>query len=365
MYVRPSSSFRKGHTGPSFCKSIGRGRHEVSLEVGAGQCGWKREGQKVTLDLYVQYDAHVQQVIDEQISVECNMATREGRLVMLYGGEGMSVPVQSTVQSYQVGQSLVNKEQEEKAIEDTEKDIDTSAPVIAKRGRMSDAHVRVMGWLDITEGSIHGGKSISRPLEEGEYVMIAAKVKQVEGMGTMMTRCGMEDGKGKVTVLTDERGCSLDREMVGDVQTKYNEATKVKEMFTNFQVPKFEVSGHLTIKCGVVVCDGDCPVSPCDEKDDPIDMIDMIVMETEAAVRQGEAQELSAAAVSTTADSHSYNMIDMIQVTITSILIMVITKHIIFRRTPSCVCHRLGLSWHLGLCFLFLCLLFSSPVFSG
>ena len=39
----------------------------MSLEVGAGQCGWKKAGQKVRLELYVQHDAHVQQVMDEQI----------------------------------------------------------------------------------------------------------------------------------------------------------------------------------------------------------------------------------------------------------------------------------------------------------
>ena len=56
---------------------------------------------------------------------------------------------------------------------------------------MDDTEVRVVGWLDITEGSIQGGHTLSRPLEEGEYVMIAAKVKQVKRMDTMMTRCGM------------------------------------------------------------------------------------------------------------------------------------------------------------------------------
>ena len=135
MYVHPSSSFRQGngHLARSFCKSEGRGGHEVRLEIGVGQCGWKKEGQKVTLDLYVQYDALVQQVIDEQMTVECDMVTREGRLVTLYEGEGMSipvrsmvgmgvpvqsmvgmdVPVQSMVQSYDVRQSLVEEEEME------------------------------------------------------------------------------------------------------------------------------------------------------------------------------------------------------------------------------------------------------------
>ena len=81
MYVQPIKSLRQGNEGPSFCKALGQGRHEISLEVGAGQCGWRRDGRKAQLDLYVQYDAHVQQVVDEKISVEFDMATRKGRMV--------------------------------------------------------------------------------------------------------------------------------------------------------------------------------------------------------------------------------------------------------------------------------------------
>jgi hypothetical protein len=44
--------------------------------------------------------------------------------------------------------------------------------------------------------------------------MIDAKVKQLKGMETMMTRCGMDDGQGEVKFLTDERGCSLDGDFV-------------------------------------------------------------------------------------------------------------------------------------------------------
>ena len=141
MYIQPNSSLRQGQ-GPSFCKSEGRGRHEVSLEVGAGQCGWKREGQKVRLDLYVQYDAHVQQVIDDQISVECDMANREGRIVtQFYGEEVINIPVQS-VQSYGVGHSWVSVEEEEfldgienNVLDDIE---DEEENELVKRGRMEE-----------------------------------------------------------------------------------------------------------------------------------------------------------------------------------------------------------------------------------
>ena len=85
----------------------------MSLEVGARQCGWKKAGQKVRLELYVQYDAHVQQVVDEQIDVECDMDRGEGGIVSeYYGQEVINIPVQS-VQSYGLGQSWASVEEEE------------------------------------------------------------------------------------------------------------------------------------------------------------------------------------------------------------------------------------------------------------
>ena len=92
------------------------------------------------LELYVQCDAHVQQVVVEKISVECNMATREGRMV---------------------------KESNEEYVMKmgTEKE---EIPVLQKRGRKEDHQQKVVGWLEINEGSIQGGHSLSRPLKEGE-----------------------------------------------------------------------------------------------------------------------------------------------------------------------------------------------------
>ena len=36
---------------------------------------------KIVLGLYVQYDAHLQQVVDRKKQAECNMVKREGRIV--------------------------------------------------------------------------------------------------------------------------------------------------------------------------------------------------------------------------------------------------------------------------------------------
>ena len=78
----------------------------------AGKCGWKRDGPKVRLLLYLQYDAHVQQAVDEQLTVECDMRSREGRLVTL--GSRMGVPLTSTSLLVQQGFSFTGGEDVEK-----------------------------------------------------------------------------------------------------------------------------------------------------------------------------------------------------------------------------------------------------------
>ena len=101
LYVQPSSAIRRGHQGPSHCRVEGRGRHEVSLDISPGQCGWRREGSLVSLNLYMQYDPHVQQVLDEQLTVECDMATRTGSVVDMgvleTGNQVASVPLTASM----------------------------------------------------------------------------------------------------------------------------------------------------------------------------------------------------------------------------------------------------------------------------
>merc|ERR1712032_1569400 len=85
-----------------------------------GKCGWKQDGPKVRLLLYLQYDAHVQQAVDEQLTVECDMRSREGRLVTL--GSRMGVPLTSTSLLVQQGFSFTGEgaEKEDEVYEDYE-----------------------------------------------------------------------------------------------------------------------------------------------------------------------------------------------------------------------------------------------------
>merc|ERR1711936_138470 len=157
------------------------------------------------------------------------MDTREGRIVTLVyeEEEEVNIPVQSMLHSYTLGHSWVS-EQEEKELLEEEIDNEIKTNIV-KKVRMDDGYVKLVGWLDITEGRIPGGRPITKPLEEGEDVIIAAKVKQVDKMDTMMSKCELWEKENKLKTLTDEKGCILDDEMIENIHTKYNKATKVKE----------------------------------------------------------------------------------------------------------------------------------------
>ena len=113
LYVQPTRLLRRGQQGPSQCRAEGRGRHQLEISVGVGQCGWKRLGETVRLSVYMQYDPHVQQVIDEQLEVECNMASRMGRVVETsqLDIQHSSVPV-TAVQSFGVATSILSEEED-------------------------------------------------------------------------------------------------------------------------------------------------------------------------------------------------------------------------------------------------------------
>merc|ERR1719336_3159483 len=183
LYVQPSRLLRRGEQGPSHCRAEGRGRHHLDITVGMGQCGWKRKGETVRLSVYMQYDPHVQQVIDEQLEVECNMASRLGRVVETsqLDRQHTSIPV-TAVQSFGVATTILSEEeeqeeQEEIRKEEVEREEEPAPPPSlrqkAERRILEETDNIAAGWLDITSN----GRQVREPLLEGDAVKLSAKVK--------------------------------------------------------------------------------------------------------------------------------------------------------------------------------------------
>ena len=205
LVVAPSSALRRGGAGPGGCRAEGRGRHQVSIEVGAGRCGWRRQGSLVTLDVYMQYDPHLQQVIDERLVVQCDMARREGTvrdagLAAVTSGHTASIPLtavhswgpatqhqhqhqqdemeETVIEQSVAGAALQLEEELDKELElESEEEVET---VVQARNDIYDGSRRrrvevggggggggaVSGWLDLSRG----GGSIQDPLQEGQVV---------------------------------------------------------------------------------------------------------------------------------------------------------------------------------------------------
>ena len=298
LYVQPTRLLRRGQQGPSQCRAEGRGRHQLEISVGVGQCGWKRLGETVRLSVYMQYDPHVQQVIDEQLEVECNMASRMGRVVETsqLDIQHSSVPV-TAVQSFGVATSILSEEEdleemvevEEQEIREMEvKEEPSPAPrQKAERRVLEETGSIAAGWLDIT----NNGRQILEPLLEGDAVKLSAKVKMTGGQEAMVTRCLMATARGEVIEMTDDWGCSADTNLVTDFVSINNDITGVKESLADFFVPRL-TSGRkmesVKIKCNLVVCEGQCPMRRCDGENSPIRRRDSLVLETQALITRDE-----------------------------------------------------------------------------
>ena len=63
MYIESPSKIGSGASRvPKGCRVRGEGGHEIRLSVAPGACGWEMRGEKIYLQVYLQYDAYVQQV---------------------------------------------------------------------------------------------------------------------------------------------------------------------------------------------------------------------------------------------------------------------------------------------------------------
>ena len=270
------------------------------------------------LNIYMQYDPHVQQVIDEQMVVECDMATRTGDVVDMgvrsTNHVMASVPL-TAVQSFGVGTSMAHEDDDEDeevvgeiVVGETVfgnsvdnvimKPVEVKTPVPSRlqenrRQRIDDFGPMVTGWLDISQD----GKPILDPLEEGQTVKLTAKVKQTNNKDTMLTRCMMASKTGDLLQLTDEYGCSLDRTLLTSSRSIVNDITGVKQTVARLTVPTLHIEDNtdtVKIKCNLAICRNNCPTIMCDRANqEPINIEDSIVLETQALFARRELMNVA------------------------------------------------------------------------
>ena len=274
---------------------------------------FSRHGSLVQLSLYLQYDKHVQQVIDEQVQVECDMATRTGRIVDLTAtGPVHNIPV-SVVQSYGVGTSWVGlqeeKEEEERLVEQAESkiieeiianDIALSetrpgAAELRKRGRMEEengeAGPGLNAWLDITEA----GQPVSGSVVAGRTVRLTGRVRGAAAQDSLLGNCRLQAGQ-QALQLTDERGCSVEPGLVSHTTAQFHTATGVMEMFANLRLPELPArtaAETLRVRCSLALCEDGCPASACDTRSPAQQLLRVrhsLLLETQALLLSGQEE---------------------------------------------------------------------------
>ena len=151
----------------------------------------------MVLNLYVQQDALVQQVVDEEVRVECDMERREGIIVREEDREEVIEIQVESVQSYGMGQSWVSVEEEEELDEIRDNEVEPDL--------MNKDYGSEMGWQDFTEVSYDGEESTLEIVKEGDHVLSTTKVKQ------------------KKEIHTEERGTAVktveNSQDMGDIQS--------------------------------------------------------------------------------------------------------------------------------------------------
>ncbi|XP_067142849.1 uncharacterized protein [Centruroides vittatus] len=94
-------------------------------------------------------------------------------------------------------------------------------------------------WMDIMKGRMPGLKIITGHVDVGEEVTMIIKIRQKPGIVAKVTNCLAHDGsRDNQQQLTDRNGCSLD----------------------------FTILPELQEKCRVLICNGVCPLQPCNTK---------------------------------------------------------------------------------------------------
>ena len=293
----------------------------MRLEVSAGQCGWRRDANKVLLNMYMQYDPHVQQVIDEQLMVECDMARRVGSIVDM-GVRSIkhdletvaSVPL-TAVQSFGLGTSWQTEEDEDDVKDEivvgetivgdkmletefirSEK-LETPLPSLLQDSRkqrldvVGEGYSTVSGWLDLTNNK---GDQIRSPLKPGEEVRVLAKVKESEE-DALLTTCFIAS-QAEVIQLTDEFGCSLNTNIMENFRSINNDITGVKEIVSYMTVPDIALQKNtegVKLKCNLALCEGKCPGVNCERRfENSLEIKDSVLLETRAVFAEREVMNV-------------------------------------------------------------------------
>ncbi|XP_057365003.1 uncharacterized protein LOC130685690 [Daphnia carinata] len=302
-------------TTPS-CKAEGTGNRLLRLALNASECGihfsqTEDGSRQLELSLYLQYDVHVQQAVDEKMTTRCRLlaseksiteapvtqpSTLRQRQSAIFSIEKSSRrneagPPATTIKNTLVMpfRPLMNNSltpttssgklsglpltsYQAKKLEMSRDSKISSPPSMVSSGALkllpASAKQRdaITCWMDIVAGTDPTGNPVETYLRVGQEATVVVRVRQTVGLDTRLTSCVAHDGSHESQQeLLDADGCSLDTSILPNVQERIinRSGSTIKLLYANFQAFRFPDRDHLHLKCTVVVCKGKCLMNPC------------------------------------------------------------------------------------------------------
>jgi len=269
--------YADGYPDVPACQVEGSGRHLLRLSFNVSDCGLHfmdvEDGARVAdVSIYVQYDEHVQQAVDERITTRCRLIESvkdsadppHGAVIEKTPRQGNAVPIKLPRFDGSITRTLpLTNYQLVKAMEEVGKSRELPA-VISSSTLHIQIEEKVSCWMDIVSGDNPNNRPVDTYLHIGQEATLVVKVHQPDGLDTRLTSCWAHDGSHeKKQLLLDADGCSVDASILANVQQRPNPHSGVKLLFAKFRAFKFPGRDHLHFKCTVLVCKDKCPVQHC------------------------------------------------------------------------------------------------------
>nr|CAH0103652.1 unnamed protein product [Daphnia galeata] len=304
-------------TSPS-CRAEGTGNRLLRLALNASECGihfiqTEDGSRQLELSLYLQYDYHVQQAVDEKMTTRCRLQTTEKSstespvtqpsslqqrhsaifsLLEKSSRRNEAGPPATTIKnallpfrtlmnnsltpttsapgklsslpltSYQAKKLEMNRDSKIPSSSSPSM-ISSGALKLLPAPKQRDA---ITCWMDIVAGTDPTGNPVESYLRVGQEATVVVRVRQTVGLDTRLTSCVAHDGSHESQQeLLDSDGCSLDTSILPNVQERIinRSGSVIKLLYANFQAFRFPDRDHLHLKCTVVVCKGKCLMNPC------------------------------------------------------------------------------------------------------
>ena len=141
------------------------------------------------------------------------------------------------------------------------------------------------GWMELINAE--SGETLTDSVQVGTPVSLVIRLKQMGKMDTMVSTCTAHSGDDFYD-LTNFLGCTEDAEILPNFKAFFNSRTGVKRLTSTFPMFKFPDLNKVVVRCTIMVCNKNCPVSKCEARRKidfkEVDIIDKFYLDTFAEV---------------------------------------------------------------------------------